>query len=54
MNIIAGIVVLILFIIALIMFWYIVQKNEKPFGMAMWLFLQMLIDFIVALYLLKI
>ena len=54
MNIIAGIVVLILFIIALIMLWYIVQKNEKPFGMAMWLFLQMLIDFIVAIYLFRI
>lgn len=54
MNIIAGIVVLILFIIALIMFWYIAQKNEKPFGMAMWLLLQMLIDFIVAIYLFRI
>ena len=54
MNIIAGIVVFILFIIALIMFWYIVQKNEKPFGMAMWLFLQMFIDFIVAIYLFRI
>lgn len=54
MNIIAGIVVFILFIIALVMFWHIVQKNEKPFGMAMWLFLQMLIDFIVSIYLFKI
>ena len=54
MNIIAGIVVLILFIIALIMFFYTVKKSDAPFGVALWLFLQMFIDFIVAIYLFRI
>ena len=49
MNIIAGIVVFILFLITFIMFCHTVKDNDKPFGMAMWLFLQMLIDFMVAI-----
>ena len=54
MNIVAGIVVFILFIITFVMFWHIVQEGNRPFGMVMWLFLQMLIDFIVAIHLFKI
>ena len=54
MNIIAGIVVLILFIIALIMFWQSVKEDKKPFSVTLYSFLQMIVNFIVAIYLFRI
>lgn len=54
MNIIVGIVVFILFLITLIMFCHTFKDNDKPFGMTMWLFSQMWLDFVVAIYLFKI
>ena len=54
MNIIAGIVVLILFRIALIMFWQSVEGDKKPFSVTLYSFLQMIVNFIVAIYLFRI
>ena len=54
MNIIAGIVVFILFIITFVMFWQSVKEDKRPFSITLYSSLQMLIDFIVAIYLFKI
>lgn len=54
MRIIAGIIVSIVFIITLAMFIHLLNNDERPFGMALWLFLQTVIDFVVALLLFKI
>ena len=50
MRIIAGIIVSIVFIITLTVFIFCINDDGgKPFGMALWLFIQMVIDFVVAL-----
>lgn len=54
MKIIAGIVVLILFIITFVVFWQSIQEEKRPFSITLYSFLQMIVNFIVAIYLFKI
>ena len=54
MNIIAGIVVLLLFIINFVSFYHTTRDSKKSFSISIYLFVQMLVDFIVAIYLFRI